>query len=381
MALSGQIGRFIRMGLTEEYTVSVDGVRQDFVIEQRLEGTRPGRMETEVEGAKAEAMGDGARLVLADGGRKLVYNRLKAEDARGQAVKAKLEVLSDSRLAVVCEDADALYPLRIDPTFSDANWTIMNPGVPGVDGAVSAAAVDSAGNLYIGGLFTIVGDTVATNIVKWDGTRWSALGSGTDQAVYALAVSGSTLYAGGYFKTAGGSPATNIAKWDGTSWSALGSGLSGVDVYSLAVSGSDAYAGGAFLLAGGVHANHIAKWDGSSWSALSSASGMNGQVLALATSGTTLYAGGAFTTAGGGVTNYIAKWDGSSWSALGSWTENQVHALAASGANVYAGGGAFKAAGGSPAKCVAQWDGSSWSALGSGANSLVYALAVSGSNV
>ena len=43
--------------------------------------------------------------------------------------------------------------------------------------------------------------------------------------VYALAVSGSTLYAGGDFTTAGGSAANNIAQWNGSSWSALGSGI------------------------------------------------------------------------------------------------------------------------------------------------------------
>ena len=46
--------------------------------------------------------------------------------------------------------------------------------------------------------------------------------------VYALAVSGSDLYAGGYFTTAGGSAANDIAKWNGSSWSALGSGMDGV---------------------------------------------------------------------------------------------------------------------------------------------------------
>ena len=57
VAVAGQMARFIRTGLTEEYTVNMDGVRQDFVIEQRPEGTGPVRLELEVDGAKAEAMG------------------------------------------------------------------------------------------------------------------------------------------------------------------------------------------------------------------------------------------------------------------------------------------------------------------------------------
>src|SRR4051812_10376129 len=46
-------------------------------------------------------------------------------------------------------------------TFSDDHWISMNPGVPGADGPVNAAVLDGSGNLYIGGLFTIVGNVVA----------------------------------------------------------------------------------------------------------------------------------------------------------------------------------------------------------------------------
>src|SRR5207247_825241 len=128
-----------------------------------------------------------------------------------------------SILAVVVNDADAVYPVRIDPTFSDANWISMG-GIPGASFFVRAMAVDGAGNLYIGGLFTAVGNVLATNIAKWNGSSWSALGSGmggSPPIVYALAVSGSDVYAGGEFTTAGGSAANHIAKWKGEGRSAV----------------------------------------------------------------------------------------------------------------------------------------------------------------
>ena len=64
-------------------------------------------------------------------------------------------------------------------------------------------------------------------------------------------MSGTTLYAGGYFTTAGEVSANYVAKWDGNAWSALGSGLDGY-VFALAVSGTNLYAGGNFTNAGGI---------------------------------------------------------------------------------------------------------------------------------
>ena len=128
-------------------------------------------------------------------------------------------------------------------------------------------------------------------------------------------MAGNDLYAGGWFTNAGGVAANCIAKWDGSSWSALGSGISGVVdydtshhsnqpyVYALAVAGSDLYVSGNFAKAGGVSATIIAKWNGSRWSALGSGigrtDGNSAIVYALAVSGSDLYAGGRFTTAGG----------------------------------------------------------------------------------
>src|SRR5207249_3604618 len=69
---------------------------------------------------------------------------------------------------------------------------------------------------------------------------------------------GSNVYAGGLFTTAGGSNANYTAKWNGSSWTALGSGLNDL-VYALALSGSDLYAGGTFTTAGGKASGYIAR--------------------------------------------------------------------------------------------------------------------------
>jgi hypothetical protein len=416
VSVLGQTVRLSRPGLTEEYSVSMDGVRQDFIVDQAPPGPTGGELVVKlaVNGAQVEAAADGARLVLNHSGRKIAYSRLRVTDATGKELPARIEISSEGdeatslnssdlfgndveekslltpapsreELAVVVDDAEAVYPVKIDPTFSDANWVSMG-GLPGANGQVSAAVTDGSGNLYIGGEFTTAGGIAANHIARWNGSSWSALGSGMSGSypyVLALAVSGNTLYAGGEFTTAGGNAANYIAQWNGTNWSALGSGvgiyIGGFPfVYALAVSGGTLYAGGNFTTAGGSAANYSAQWNGTNWSALGS--GMNYIVSALAVTGSTLYAGGGFTTAGGSAANDIARWNGTSWSALGSGMNSVVEALAVSGSTLYAGGD-FMQAGGNAANYIAKWNGTNWSALGSGMNFYVYALAVSGSTL
>ncbi len=88
---------------------------------------------------------------------------------------------------------------------------------------------------------------------------WSALGTGTNNAVLAIAVSGDDVYAGGFFNGAGGVAANYIARWNGSVWSPLGTGTNDW-VRAIAIKGSDVYAGGFFTSASGVAANFIAKY-------------------------------------------------------------------------------------------------------------------------
>jgi len=258
-------------------------------------------------------------------------------------------------------------------SFTTNSWSALGSGM---DGSIIALAFDSSGNLYAGGGFNTAGGVTVNYIVKWNGSAWSALGSGVGSGVYAIAIDSSgNLYAGGNFTTAGGVSANYIAKWNGSAWSALGSGV-GATVRALAIDSSgNLYAGGDFTSP----ASYIAKWNGSAWSALGS--GMSSFVNALAfDSSGNLYAGGSFTTAGGVTVNRIAKWNGSAWSALGSGVSSSVYALAFdSSVNLYA-GGSFSTAGGVTVNRIAKWNGSAWSALGSGMNNTVRALKFNSNN-
>jgi hypothetical protein len=224
--------------------------------------------------------------------------------------------------------------------WDNNNWSPLGGGVsnPNYVPLISVVKLDpSNNNLYAGGNFTDASGVLVNCIAKWDGINWSALGSGITNnidtnvpVVYSIAFdSSNNLYVGGYFDNAGGVPVNNIAKWDGSKWTSLGSGVITSDtinnpaVGSLAFdSSNNLYVGGYFDNAGGVPVNNIAKWDGTKWSALGSGVTNNGnvyaQALAFDPSTNSLYVGGQFNNAGGVSVNSIAKWDGSNWSALGS---------------------------------------------------------------
>ncbi len=199
--------------------------------------------------------------------------------------------------------------------------------------------------------------------------------------------------------------ADHVAKWNGTTWSALGSNGSGNGaltgpVYALAISGSDVLVGGDFANAAGVaEADYLARWSGSAWSAIglngAGNGALNSEVHAIAVSGTDLFAGGFFTNVAGIVeADRVARWNGSAWSALGSdgAGDGAIHvfvgALAVSGTDLYVGGSFRNAATIPEADYLAKWDGAAWSALGSnGAGNGAFrfggvrAIALSGSDL
>ena len=271
--------------------------------------------------------------------------------------------------------------------WNGVTWSPLGNGVSGgpFGSFVNALTVfDDGGGaaLYVGGDFTTAGGVPASNIAKWDGVSWSAVSGGVGTVgalahVSTLTVfddgSGPALYAGGKFTMAGGMPVESSAKWDGTSWSAVGSGLQGVSVLTVHDDGA-----GPSLYAGAridpPYPQRVMKWDGASW--LSFAGHMNLGVVALTTfddgTGPALYAGGHFSWAGGSSTGRVAKWNGTSWESLGSGiapTSGPCETLSVfddgTGPALYA-AGEFTMAGGVPANRIARWDASGWSDVGGG---------------
>ncbi len=135
----------------------------------------------------------------------------------------------------------------------------------GVGGSVFALAFRANGELYAGGDFTTAGGVSANRVAKWNGTAWSALGSGITgdvgwQTVRALAIlPAGDLVVGGGFNNAGGNWVNGLARWNGTSWVGTWGGVAGPPTYSgvfalLVRPNGDLVVGGAFSSVAGVAA-------------------------------------------------------------------------------------------------------------------------------
>lgn len=145
--------------------------------------------------------------------------------------------------------AQSQYALSL---WRGSAWTDL--GV--FDSSAAAVTQTANGDIYVGGWFTSVNGVAAARIARFDGVNWSALGSGLGpsnnsipQAIVPLPDGG--IAAGGYFTTAGGLPAAQIARWNGTAWSAFGSGTNNAVSRLLFSPDGSLMVSGSFTIAGG----------------------------------------------------------------------------------------------------------------------------------
>jgi hypothetical protein len=307
--------------------------------------------------------------------------------------------------------------------------------------AVARALASDGTNLYAAGASLNWAEQTNLNLIgRFDGTNWSSPGTGITGSgvisgplgtgVYALALTNKNLYAGGYFTNAGGVAVTNMARWNGAAWSAMGNPggvvaailvrtdyvyVAGAPFYNttlfgapffeywdganwqgvninyppntdtgfffadpnfgmnaLASIGTNIFIGGHFSIgeyanfpSGYTNCNNIMRFDGSYGWVMGT--GLNSNVTSMAVMGANLYVAGMFTNAGGIAASKIALWNGGYWTNLSSGVVGSgvINALAVSGGNLYV-GGSFTNMGGTPVNRIAQWDGTNWTALGNG---------------
>lgn len=281
------------------------------------------------------------------------------------------------RVAALWTAAIAATTLMAVPVVGSAQcgrW-LEGTGVPDVDGFFGGAAdelvtwdPDGAGPL--GPWLTAVGriEVAARTAV----TTWRALGWGMPDEVNGLTVHQGLLYATGEFYSAGSVQAQHIAKWNGTEWSAVGSGVGmtpsstiAPEGYAMLSDGTNLYLGGSFGSIDGVVAGSIARWDGSAWHAVS---GMHaGRIHALAKYGDEIAMGGIIGSADSKPARGLVFYGPAGWRTIPAedWLSGPGYSVTTWNDKLVV-GGALSGAGDTPARGIAAWDGSEWQSLGDG---------------
>lgn len=240
--------------------------------------------------------------------------------------------------------------------------------------AVEVITVGPDGRVYFGGSFTNVdGIANADGIVVYDpvANTFAALGTGVAVGGFVFAIifdSAGNMYAGGSFTLMGGVANTvNIAKWNGSAWSAVGTGTNGLVRTILPVGTTDVYIGGDFTLAGGVaNTIRIAKWNGSAYTAMGTGANNAVRHIVKSPSGL-LYVVGVFTTLDGRSIEFIGTWNGVTFAAVGSGTtfSDSIQGIAFKPNGTFFVVGEFGTVNGVPfPDAIAEFDGSDFTSLG-----------------
>ncbi|HLI27309.1 MAG TPA: FG-GAP repeat protein, partial [Chloroflexota bacterium] len=168
--------RYPRGDLEEWYRLDRSGIEQGFTVPTPPGGRGPLRVALRV-ATELVAAADGARAAVwrdAMGAAVLAYRGLRAWDATGRELAAWLEPGADT-LAVVVDDADAAYPLTIDPLVQQAKL-VASDGAAGDQFGISVALTNDGNTALVGAPFAKIGGNSnqgAAYVFTRSGTTWS----------------------------------------------------------------------------------------------------------------------------------------------------------------------------------------------------------------
>ena len=254
-------------------------------------------------------------------------------------------------------DDSVHFLARWDP--ANSQWSHVGKTGLSTPGVVNALMLHN-NELYIAGDFDSADGISVNNIVKWDGSKFIALGQGVSHPQWNTEVNditfvNDTLFAVGdyFFDTTG-----NIAYFDGTSWHPFTSIPSYSSVTAIAYYKHKLYA---------MEARYVYQYDKSQdkWIEVASDPNSFPTYESLSTDKDYLYLGGDFAQIGNTSFNDIARWDGSTWSAMGDGFDGPVYDVYTNGNDIYA-SGRFVTSGNDSLWSIALWDSTKWTPLGGG---------------
>ena len=201
--------------LSEWWVNTSRGLKQGFTLQQRP-GSSRGRslvLDLAVTGDLTPVQhGDALAFQDADGATMLSYDKLYVTDVAGQVIPAYLALShTNYKVRIVVDDADAVYPLTIDPwvqqtklTASDAaaddsfGWSVAVSG----DTAVIGAYLDDDGGSSSGSAYVF---TRSGGVWSEQQKLTASDAAASDSFGYSVSVSGDTAVIGAYLDDDGGS--------------------------------------------------------------------------------------------------------------------------------------------------------------------------------
>ena len=203
----------------EWYVNNADGLEQGFVVPQPPAGSDRGaawlRLGLRVSGEmRPEVEADGQRLILkrTDGEVALSYRGLRAWDAAGRELSARMEVRGPE-LWLEVADGEAVYPVTIDPTFVEDQKLTASDGTGNNEFGFVAI---SGATLVVGADLDDIGGNVdqgSAYVFERQGQQWlerqkltASDGAASDIFGYSVAISGDTIVVSAHNDDIGGNP-------------------------------------------------------------------------------------------------------------------------------------------------------------------------------
>ncbi|HEV8282972.1 MAG TPA: FG-GAP-like repeat-containing protein [Chitinophagaceae bacterium] len=173
-----------------EYINNESGLRQNFVINTKPAGNGNLKIKVNVSGDLHAKMNASGKLIFYDNSniQKLIYEDLKAWDANHAVLKTTMEYNERNKeIDLIVDDANAVYPILVDPLNKSPEWTTSVSGV--ISTLLSQTQLQTALYGYaVAGLGDVNGDGYGDAAVTAPGLIDVFSGSGSLASVGAVFV-------------------------------------------------------------------------------------------------------------------------------------------------------------------------------------------------